>query len=98
MCPIGFLTPIIVTLFNTTCEFKFWIIFLNAGGTGPEDSDYRDPEITDPHFSGCMRNLHLNGLFYPLSTTRGWKGWAIDDCDGTACGGEVSIHNKRPKS
>ena len=36
-----------------------------------------------------MRNLHLNGLFYPLSANRGWTGWAIEDCDGTACGGEV---------
>ena len=36
-----------------------------------------------------MRNLRLNGKAYPLTVESGWRGLSIDDCDGTACGGEV---------
>ena len=39
-----------------------------------------------------MRNLRLNGKAYPLTEESGWRGLSIDDCDGTACGGEVRFH------
>ena len=51
---------------------------------------YEDPaEVIDPHYSGCMSNLIVNGQHYPLNLERGWTGWSIGDCDGTACGAEV---------
>ena len=51
---------------------------------------YEDPaEVVDPHYSGCMSNLIVNGQHYPLKLERGWTGWSIGDCDGTACGAEV---------
>ena len=53
---------------------------------------YEDPaEVIDPHYSGCMSNLIVNGQHYPLNLERGWTGWSIGDCDGTACGAEVWI-------
>ena len=39
-----------------------------------------------------MRNLRLNGKAYPLTEESGWRGLSIDDCDGTACGGEVFLY------
>jgi EYS protein len=65
---------------------------LNLGGLEKFDSYYHDPENVDPHFKGCMRNMFLNGVSYPLTVERGWRGLSIDDCDGTACGGEVCQH------
>ena len=62
------------------------------GGLETFDSYYPDPDDTDPHFEGCMRNLVLNGKPYPLTVEHGWRGLNIDDCDGTACGGEVCRH------
>ena len=44
------------------------------------------------NFLGCMRNLRLNGKAYPLTEESGWRGLSIDDCDGTACGGEVFFY------
>ena len=44
------------------------------------------------NFLGCMRNLRLNGKAYPLTVESGWRGLSIDDCDGTACGGEVRFY------
>ena len=55
-------------------------------------SFFPDPDDIDPHFEGCMRNLVLNGKEYPLTVEAGWHGLSIDDCDGTACGGEVCKH------
>ncbi len=62
---------------------------LNLGGVEDFDMFYQNPENSDPHFKGCMRNLVVNGMAYPLTSSRGWRGIQIDDCDGTACGGEV---------
>ena len=62
------------------------------GGLETFDSFYPDPENDDPHFIGCMRNMQLNGKSYPLTSEAGWKGLSIGDCDGTACGGEVCLH------
>ena len=39
-----------------------------------------------------MRNLKVNGVWHPLTARSGWKGWQIEDCDGTACGGEQCQH------
>ena len=55
------------------------------------ESPYEDTaEVSDPHYSGCMSNLVVNGEHYPLTQERGWSGWSIGDCDGTACGAEVN--------
>ena len=55
-------------------------------------SSYEDPaEVIDPHYSGCMNKLMVNGQHYPLTLQRGWRGWSIRDCDGTACGAEVCL-------
>ena len=53
-----------------------------------------DPtEIIDPHFTGCLSNLRINGRPYPIRMDQGWTGWAIEDCDGTACGAEICQHD-----
>lgn len=65
---------------------------LNLGGLETFNSFFPDPEDMDPHYQGCMRNLVLNGKSYPLTKDAGWDGFSIDDCDGTACGGEVCQH------
>ena len=55
-------------------------------------SPYEDhAEVIDPHYSGCMSKLIVNGQHYPLTLERGWTGWSIGDCDGTACGAEVLL-------
>ena len=50
-------------------------------------------EVVDPHFTGCLSGLRINGRPHPLTAEAGWKGWSIDDCDGTACGAEVCANN-----
>ena len=65
--------------------------FITLGGIM---TDYMAPyedavKAIDPYYSGCMSNLMVNGQRYPLTVERGWKGWSIRDCDGTACGAEV---------
>ena len=46
-------------------------------------------EFYSAHFSGCLRNFHVNGVWYPLTVERGWKGFQVQDCDGSKCGGEL---------
>jgi hypothetical protein len=29
------------------------------------------------HFGGCIRELHVNGQWIPLSQKRGWTGWQV---------------------
>ena len=78
-------------LFNF--EFNFFSsikIFVTGGIMTDYVTPYEDPaEVIDPHYSGCMSNLIVNGQHYPLNLERGWTGWSIGDCDGTACGAEV---------
>ena len=67
------------------------LILSNSGGIMADyTSPYEDhAEVIDPHYSGCMSNLIVNAQHYPLTLERGWTGWSIGDCDGTACGAEV---------
>ena len=65
--------------------------FISGGIMTDYESPYEDTtEVSDPHYSGCMSNLIVNGQHYPLTQERGWSGWSIGDCDGTACGAEVT--------
>lgn len=40
------------------------------------------------HFTGCLRQLHINSLRIPLTTDKIKRSRNIGDCDGTPCGGD----------
>ena len=46
--------------------------------------------------TSLQSNLRINGRPYPIRAdgdgSSGWSGWAIEDCDGTACGSEICQH------
>ena len=70
--------------FSEKTDFRF---FCFPGGIDHlHDRHYHHNSL---FFSGCLRNLLINGLHLPLTSESGWEGVEIDDCDGTECGGEV---------
>ena len=58
---------------------------MERSGAGPE------AEASLARYRGCMRSLYINEASYPLKVIRGRTGANIQDCDGTVCGGEVSV-------
>ncbi|KAK9747245.1 hypothetical protein QE152_g5481 [Popillia japonica] len=40
------------------------------------------------HFTGCLRQLHINSVRIPLTVDKIKRSRNIGDCDGTPCGGE----------